>query len=236
MPTMSFLEHLQELRMAIIAMAVVAFVAVSGAWFVSEPILALLVTPELGQVHYFGPTEGFLIRFKISVVTGLMACFPILVWRLWQFVSPGLFRGERRAVVPVLISSTLLFYVGVGFGYVAVVPKMVDFFLSFAGDSMQPMINVTQYFNFVARFCLAFGIVFQLPVVIVLLAALGIVSPGRMWRTWRYGIVLIFVLAAWLTPPDAMSQIMLAVPVVVLYLLSMLLALVFARRRKKAAS
>lgn len=231
--SMSFLEHLEELRRTLVVMGVLAVAATCGAWFVSGQILELLVTPDLGQVHYFGPTEGFMIRFKVSLVVGLMVAFPLLLWQLWRFVSPGLFHRERRAVIPVLVSSTALFYAGVAFAYVGVVPKTVAFFMSFAGDALQPMINVTQYFGFVSRFCLAFGVVFQLPLVIVLLAALGIVSPGRLWRTWRYGIIAIFVTSAWLTPPDVVSQVMLGVPVVVLYVASMLLAVVFARRRRK---
>jgi sec-independent protein translocase protein TatC len=203
-----------------------------AAWFFAERILAVLVTPELGQVHYFGPTEGFMIRVKVSAVTGLMLAFPLLLARLWSLVAPGLFRHERRMVLPILVVSSFLFYFGVAFSYVGVVPKTVAFFMSFASDQLAPMINVTQYFAFVARFCLAFGIVFQLPLVIVMLSATGLVTPQQLWRTWRYGILIIFVFAAWLTPPDAVSQVLLAGPVVVLYLLSMAIAWFVARRRK----
>jgi sec-independent protein translocase protein TatC len=109
---------------------------------------------------------------------------------------------------------------------------MVAFFLSFAGQKLSPLINVTEYFMFVAKFCLAFGLAFQLPLVMVLLAALGLVTPRQLWRQWRYGIILIWVLSAWLTPPDAMSQIMMGLPLTLLYLLSIALAFVFARRRR----
>lgn len=231
--TMPFMQHLEELRSTLLTMLVLAVVASSVAWFVSEPILDLLVTADLGQVHYFGPTEGFMIRVKVAIITGLLLVTPLLLARLWSFVAPGLFRHERHAVLPVLIASTVLFYFGVAFAYAAVVPKTVSFLLSFAGDELKPMINVTQYFNFVARFCFAFGVVFQLPLVIVMLAALGLVSPERLWRQWRYGIVAIFVLAAWLTPPDAVSQVMMAVPIVVLYMASLLVAFVVGRRRRR---
>ena len=231
--TMPFLRHLEELRTTLIRIVVVTLAGAIGAWFVAEPILNLLVTPELGDVHYFGPTEGFLIRMKVALVTGLLVAVPFMLAQIWGFVAPGLFRHERRAVLPVLLGSTALFYFGVAFAYVGVVPKTVQFLMSFAGAHVLPMINVTQYFVFVAKFCLAFGIVFQLPLVIVMLAALGIVSPQQLWRTWRYGVLLIFIFAAWLTPPDPASQVLLAGPVVVLYVGSIGLAFLLARRRRK---
>lgn len=230
--SMSFLAHLEELRRTLFIMLGLGLVCTTVAWFFSDRILAILVTQELGQVHYFGPTEGFMIRLKVAVVTGLMIAFPLLLARLWGFVAPGLFRHERRVVLPILVASSLLFYFGVAFSYAGVVPKTVAFFMSFASAELEPMINVTQYFTFVARFCLAFGIVFQLPLVVVLLAATGLVTPRQLWRTWRYGVLVIFIFAAWLTPPDAVSQVLLAGPVVVLYMLSMLVAWLVARRRK----
>ncbi len=235
MATMPFLKHLEELRKTLIRMIVVTVVTACGAWFVADPILDLLVTPDLGEVHYFGPTEGFLIRIKVALVTGLLVAVPFLLAQLWSFVAPGLFQHEKRAVLPVLVSSTLLFYFGVAFAYAGVVPKTVQFLMSFAGEKLVPMINVTQYFGFVAKFCLAFGIVFQLPLVIVMLAALGLVSPRQLWRTWRYGVLVIFIFAAWLTPPDPASQILLAGPVVVLYVGSIGLAFLLARRRKRTS-
>lgn len=235
MATMPFLSHLEELRRTLLRMGIVTVAAAGGAWFFAEPILELLVTPDLGEVHYFGPTEGFLIRIKVAFVTGLMVAVPILLGQIWSFVAPGLFRHEKRAVLPVLVASTSLFYFGVAFAYAGVVPKTVQFLMSFAGEHLIPMINVTQYFAFVAKFCLAFGIVFQLPLIIVMLSALGLVSPQQLWRTWRYGVLIIFVFAAWLTPPDPASQILLAVPVVVLYVGSIGLAFLLARRRKRRA-
>lgn len=230
--TMTFLEHLDELRSTLFRMLIVAGVATTGAWFISPRILDLLVPPSVGTVHTFGLSEGFMIRFKVSAITGLVAAVPFLLAQLWSFVAPGLFRHERRVVLPVVISSTGLFYMGVAFAYLAVVPKTVSWLLSFTGQRITPLINVTQYFAFVAKFCLAFGLMFQLPLVMVLLSALGIVSPHTLWKQWRYGVVLIFVVAAWLTPPDAVSQCMMAGPIVVLYLLSIGLAFLLAPKRR----
>ena len=230
---MSFLEHLEELRSTLLFVLGAAGVAACGAWFVAQPILDVLVPPTLGRVYFSSPSEGFMIRLKVSAVTGLLAVLPLLIARLWGFVAPGLFRHEKRAMVPVLLSGTLLFYAGVAFCYLLVVPRMLTFFLSFAGQKLSPLLNVTEYFMFVAKFCLAFGLAFQLPLATVLLAALGLVTPGQLWKQWRYGVVVIWVVAAWLTPPDAMSQIMMGVPLTFLYLLSIALAFLFARRRRR---
>lgn len=230
---MSFIEHLEELRNTLLYVLAVAAVAATGGWFAAGPILDALVPAALGKVYFSGPAEGFMVRLKASVVIGLLVAMPMLLARLWNFVAPGLFRNEKRAVVPVLVAGSLLFYLGIAFGYVAVVPRMVDFFLSFSGQKLTPLINVTQYFMFVAKFCLAFGLAFQLPLVLVLLAALGLVTPKQLWSQWRYGVILIFVIAAWLTPPDAVSQIMMGVPLVVLYMLSIGVSFLVVRRRRR---
>ena len=230
--TMSFFQHLEELRTTLVRMLLVAAVAATAGWFVSERLLGLLVPAQLGQVHFFNPTEGFMIRFKVSLAVGLLAAMPFLLLQVWSFVAPGLFHHERRFVLPVLLASTALFYLGLAFAYAFVVPRMVSFFLSFSAASLQPIINVTQYFAFVTKFCLAFGLVFQIPVVIVLLAWLGLVTPRQLWSQWRYGVVIIFIVAALLTPPDAVSQLMMAIPMVVLYIGAIGLAFLVGRRRQ----
>lgn len=230
---MSFVQHLEELRRTLLFVLAVAALAAAGGWFAAPPVLDALVPAAMGKVYFSGPAEGFMVRLKASVAIGLLAAMPLLLFRLWSFVAPGLFRHEKRAVVPVVLSGTVLFYLGIAFGYVAVVPRMVDFFLSFSGQKLTPLINVTQYFMFVAKFCLAFGLAFQLPLVLVLLSALGLVTPRQLWSQWRYGVILIFVLAAWLTPPDAVSQIMMGVPLVVLYMLSIGVSFLVARRRRR---
>jgi len=231
--TMSFFEHLEELRRTLFFVLAVAGVAACGGWFVAGPVLDALVPPQLGKVYFSSPAEAFMVRLKASVVIGLLVALPIVIARLWGFVAPGLFRHEKRAAVPVLVSGSLLFYGGIAFGYVFVIPKTVEFFLSFSGQNLSPLLNVTQYFMFVAKFSLAFGLAFQMPLVIVLLAALGIVSPQRLWRQWRYGVILIAVLAAWLTPPDAVSQLLMGAPLVVLYFISLGVAQLVARRRQR---
>lgn len=232
---MSFTQHLEELRRTLFFMIAVAGVAAAGGWFIAPKILDLLVAPKLDKVYFSSPSEGFMIQMKVSLVFGGLVALPLLIGRLWSFVAPGLFKHERRAVVPVLVAGSLLFYGGTVFAFYTVVPRMVDFFLSFSGSRITPLINVTQYFMFVAKFSLAFGLAFQLPLVIVLLAALGVVTPKQLWSQWRYGVIIIFIISAWLTPPDAVSQVMMGGPLVVLYLASILVAYLVARRRKRRA-
>ena len=233
---MSFTQHLEELRKTLFFMIGVAGVAATGGWFLAPKILDLVVTPKLEKVYFSSPSEGFMIQMKVSLVFGGMVALPLLLGRLWSFVAPGLFKHERRAVVPILVAGAILFYGGTVFAFYTVVPRMVEFFLSFAGSRITPLINVTEYFMFVAKFSLAFGLAFQLPLVIVLLAALGIVTPKQLWAQWRYGVIIIFIISAWLTPPDAVSQVMMGAPLVVLYMLSILVAVVVARRRRKRLS
>lgn len=230
---MSFVQHLEELRKTLFFLIGVAAVAAAGGWFVASYVLNQIVSPKLERVYFSSPSEGFMIQLKVSLVLGGIVALPLLLARLWGFVAPGLFKHERRTVVPVLVSGAVLFYAGILFSYWVVVPRMVDFFLSFSGNRITPLINVTEYFMFVAKFCLAFGLAFQLPLVIVMLAALGIVSPERLWSQWRYGIIVIFILSAWLTPPDAVSQVMMGVPLTVLYMASLVVAYFVARRRRR---
>jgi sec-independent protein translocase protein TatC len=229
---MSVVEHLEDLRRTLFFMLAVAGAAAVGGWFVAPWALDAVVGSRVERVYFSSPSEGFMIRMKVSLMIGLLVALPILIGRLWGFVAPGLFRHERRAVVPVLVSGALLFYGGVAFAFAGVVPRMVEFFLSFGGDRIAPLLNVTEYFMFVAKFCLAFGLAFQLPLVIVLLAALGIVTPQKLWSQWRYGVIVIFVVAAWLTPPDVVSQLLMGGPLVVLYLLSLLASFIVVRRRR----
>jgi sec-independent protein translocase protein TatC len=230
---MSFVEHLEELRNTILFILALAGVASIGGWFAAGPVLDLLVPAKLGRVYFSSPAEGFMVRFKASLVIGLLVVAPFILGRLWSFVAPGLFKHEKRAVVPILVTGSILFYLGTAFGYVAVVPRMVDFFLSFSGQKLTPLINVTEYFMFVAKFSFAFGLAFQLPLILVLLAAFGIVTPKQLWAQWRYGVIVIWIIAAWLTPPDAVSQIMMGLPLTVLYMLSIGVAFIVARRRRR---
>ncbi len=229
---MSFLEHLGDLRGVLIASAI-AFLGLSIVyWFFSGPILDWLVARvPVERLVFYAPSEAFMVRTKLAFVLGGMTAFPYVAYRVWRFVTPGLFTRERGRVGPVVAASAVLFYIGVAFCYFVVAPTIIDFMLGYATARVQPLLSISAYFNTVARLCLAFGLVFQLPIVILLLAVTGLVPPRTFLRQWRYAVVIIFVAAAIFTPPDPVSQVLMAVPLVVLYIGSALVASALVRRR-----
>ena len=223
--------------MVIIHSFVVFFVLSVICWFFSGRILDLLIADlPVESLYFLSPIEAFMVRVKISFVLGLMAAFPFILFKVWAFVSPGLFSHERRRIYPLVLSSSILFYVGVAFCYVVLIPTVMGFLLSFGTEFVNPLISVVAYFAFVARLCFAFGVVFQVPIIVLLLSMLGIVTPGWLLRQWRYGVLIVFLGAAVLTPPDAVSLLMMAVPVLALYLASILVAYVVVRKKKTVDS
>jgi sec-independent protein translocase protein TatC len=160
-----------------------------------------------------------------------MLAFPFILYRVWAFVSPGLFARERKKILPFLVASSALFYTGVLFCFFILVPIVLKFFLDYGTARLNPLISVDSYFSFVARLTFAFGIVFQLPVIVLVLSLLGIVKPRWLLRQWRYGILGIFVASAILTPPDAISMMAMALPVLVLYAASVIIAFVAVGRK-----
>lgn len=229
---MGLLDHVAELRTVLFQTSLAGLAATILCWFWSARLLNLLILPIKEQGVYFtAPNEAFLVRLKISAAVGLFVVAPFIFFKLYGFVLPGLYRKERKVVTPLLLSTTLLFYTGVSFAFLVVIPQVIRFLLSFGTEVMEPLIGVGPYFGFVTRLCLAFGLVFQLPLLVLVLSAIGLVKPRMLLRTWRYAIVLIFVLSAALTPPDLPSQVMMAGPVLVLYFGSVLVSLVVTRRR-----
>jgi sec-independent protein translocase protein TatC len=235
---MTIIDHLEDLRRALVHSLLAALLAAILCWFWSKPLLDLLIKPILSAaegIYFHAPIEAFMTRLKIAAVCGIFVVMPFIFYKIYGFILPGLYERERRVVTPLLISSTALFYLGVVFAYVIVIPKVVAFMLSFGTETMQPLIGIGAYFAFVARLCLAFGAVFQLPLVILFLSIIGLVNPRMLLRTWRYAVLLIVIFAAVLTPPDIFSQLAMALPVVLLYLSSVLVAMLVTRRRRERA-
>lgn len=231
---LGLLEHLAELRGVMIHSFVAALVATILCWFWSGDLLDILIRPIQDQGVYFtAPNEAFLTRLKISAVVGLFVVAPFIFFKIYGFILPGLYKSERRVVTPLLLATTALFYTGVAFAFLVVIPQVITFLLSFGTDVMEPLIGVGPYFNFVARLCLAFGLVFELPLLVLFLSVLGIVNPRMLLRTWRFAIIIIVAMSAMLTPPDMISQVMMAGPVLVLYLGSVLVSIAVTSRRKK---
>jgi sec-independent protein translocase protein TatC len=230
---MSFLEHLDDLRGVLIRSFAGLLVTTIVAWFFSDRILDILVADlPVDHLNFFAPSEAFMVRLKLSLVVGAITAFPYIFYQVWSFVAPALFEHERGRVLPLMLTSSVLFYVGVGFCYVVLIPVVLQFLLGFATERLNPVLSVGAYFAMVARLSFTFGLVFQLPIVVLALAAAGIVTPGLLLRSWRWAIVIIFIVAAILTPPDPVSQVLMALPVVLLYIGSVLVAHIVVKRKE----
>ena len=230
---MSFLDHLEELRRVLIHSCAAGIAAAILCWFLSGMLLDILVRPLMDHGVYFTrPNEAFLTRLKLAGVSGLFLVLPFILWKVYGFVLPGLYQRERRVVTPLLVASTVLFYMGAAFSFLVVSPTVIGFLLGFGTAIMQPLIGIGPYFSFVAQLSLAFGLVFQLPVLVFFLSLAGIVDPRRLLRGWRFALILIVVAAAILTPPDIFSQLAMAIPVSLLYISSILVSIVVTRRKR----
>jgi len=229
-----FLDHLEDLRRTLIQTSLAGFAATIICWFFSSQLLDILVRPIKDQGVYFtAPNEAFLVRLKLAAAMGLFAVAPFIFFRLYMFIVPGLYQKEKKVVTPLLITTTILFYTGVSFGFLVVIPQVIVFLMSFGTAYLSPLIGIGAYFELVSRLVLAFGLVFQLPLVVLFLSVIGVVKPKTLLRTWRYAILAIFTASAFLTPPDVISQVMMAGPVLVLYWSSVLVALVVTRKQRK---
>ncbi len=232
---MHLLDHLEELRSTLVWAFLAWVIASIVLWFFSRQILDFLIsTLPVKNLYFYSPVEAFMVRMKLSFLFGFLVAFPYVFFRIWLFVSPGLFSKERHFAMPLVVSSVVLFYTGIVFSYFVMMPIVLNFFLQFGSNYLMPLLSVEKYFSFVGKLCFAFGVVFQLPLVVIMLSWMGIVSARTMLRQWRWVIIVIFIVSAVLTPPDPISQIVMAVPLCVLYIGSTLIALLLERRRGKA--
>ncbi len=235
-----FTAHLEELRSRLIK----SFIAVTIGFLLSyafkEKIFEVLTLPlikvmnEGDHLIYTNLPEAFFTFLKAAFISGIMVASPYLLYQFWMFVAPGLYDKERRMVLPILFLSTLFFLGGALFGYFVVFPLGFEFFLSFASDTIRPMPSMKEYLGFASKLLLAFGVAFELPLVLTFLARLGIVSVDMLKRYRKYAILLFFVAAAILTPPDVVSQVLMAVPMMLLYELSIFGARIFGRKKEVA--
>lgn len=227
---MTIVEHLEELRRRLL-IAVLAFVAgMAVAFLFVETILNLLIRP-VGQVVFLAPTEAFFVRVKVAALGGVLLGLPIILYQVWRFVSVGLTPQERRSTIMLLPVSLLLFLGGGAFAFFAILPVGVRFLLGYQTESLVPMISIGAYTSFATAFVLAFGLVFQLPVVVLFLARIGVVTPATLARGRRYAILGIAMLSAVLTPGgDVVSMLLMGIPTYLLYEISIWIARIFARR------
>jgi sec-independent protein translocase protein TatC len=231
-----FTAHLTELRDRLIKAFIAVGIGFTAAYGFKERLFDLLARPLLAvmkpddKLIFTGLTEAFFTYLKIALIAGVMLAAPVLFYQFWMFVAPGLYRQERRLLLPVIALTTLCFLCGGIFGYYVVFPYGFRFFLGFATDIIRPLPSMEEYLSFSVKMLLAFGLIFEMPLVITLMARLGLVSTPYLRRNRKYAILLFFVVAAVLTPPDVVSQFMMAVPLMGLYEISILGAHIFGRK------
>lgn len=230
--SMSFLDHLRDLRTMLIHVAVAILVCTVAAWAFSGRLLDLLLDAlALENVQFLSPMEPFNARLRVALVVGVAASLPFVSFRIWSFVVPALRENERRTILPSAIATTLLFAVGGAFSIYVLTPMMLGLLMGFGTEHARADLALGPVLAFVFRMTIACAVLFQLPLVLALTTRLGVTTPRMLLTWWRHAVVAIFILAAVITPGDGPSQVILAIPLVVLYFLSVLISWIIYRGR-----
>ncbi len=231
-----FLSHLEELRKRLIACFIAAGLGFALAYFFKGHIFNILIAPirpalsDDGHLIFTAPTEMFLTQLKVAFIGGILIAIPYIFYQMWMFVAPGLYHKEKKAITPLVISSTILFTVGAVFAYFVVLPIAFTFLLGFESEGsstitpVKALISVKQGFGFSIKMLFAFGIAFQLPIVIFFLTRMGVVTTDFLKKKRSYALLMTFVVGAILTPPDVISQCLLAAPLMLLYELGIMVS------------
>jgi sec-independent protein translocase protein TatC len=238
---MPFLDHLEELRKRLfwVAGAIIIGVVIGFALLSKLDIIRVLERPILPLLHgqkliYTHPGTSFHILLNASLVLGLILASPVIVGQIWGFLAPALYSHEKRVVIPVLVAMVALFLMGVALSYFVVLPLTLQFLMSIESTALTPMISATEYFDFAISMCLAFGLVFEVPIAVLALTALGIVTPQFLSRYRRHAVIVCLTAAAFITPgADPYSLFALAIPLYILYELSVFVAFFAYRKRRK---
>ena len=232
-------DHLEELRWRLIKCVIAVAVGFIGTYAFSDKIFNFLVSPlvkvmpEKSQLIYTSLPEAFLTYLKVSFFSGLLLATPVILYQIWKFIMPGLYERERKYVLPFVLIATLFFFAGSSFAFYVVFPLGFQFFLGFSTDTISALPSMKEYLSLSMRLLFAFGITFELPVIMFFLAKMGLVSHTALRRQRKYAVLIVIVLAAILTPPDVISQVLLAIPLVALYEISIWVT--YLVRRKKDA-
>jgi len=234
---MSFFEHLAELRTRIMWSVVAIGIGFLATFYFSEQIIQFLARPLPAKPAQLTPTEVFWVNMKVAMIAGLFLALPIVLYQVWAFVAPGLLPHERRYALPFVIIGTVFFAIGVTFALWVVIPFAIKFLMSYKTQNVVQVISIGSYVDFVLKFTLAFGLVFELPLAITLASRMGIVTPQFLARNRKYAILINFIIAAILTPtPDIFNQSLMAGPLIVLYELGIISARLFGRRARVTAA
>lgn len=250
LPGMSLMEHLTELRKRIIHSALYLIAGFFLMWGLHERIYGLMERPIRfaltahhmpTQLNYFNPIDPFNMYLEITFLAGCIVASPFVLYEVWMFISPGLYKNEKRYVMPFMTATVMLFLAGAYFGYRWVYPESLDFLLSFNKD-FRPLIEINEYTSLFLTVILGLGITFELPILVMFLSLFGIVSPKFLWKNMRYAVLIIFIIAAIITPtPDVLTMCVFATPMLTLYLISIGVSWFVhpktrKKRREKAAS
>jgi len=243
MPTMGFLDHLEELRKRIVYSIVAVVVGSAACWGYREKIYGIMQKPIMDALKanglseklvYLNPTEPFNLYLKIAALAGLFLTSPFVLYQVWAFIAPGLYRNEKRYVMPFMFSTITLFTLGGYFGYRVAYPRALDFLIGF-GKQFQPMITIGEYTHLFLSIVLGMGLIFEMPILVFFLAFMGILSPGFMLKHFRYAVLIIFIIAAIVTPtPDVFNMCVFASPMLALYALSVGVAWMVHPKQRQA--
>ena len=214
---MTLVGHLSELRQRIVWSVAALIVGTLAAYFYIDELMRFVTAPA-GKLYFMAPAEGFFAYLKLAVFAGFLIALPIILWQLWLFIAPALTGKEKKWALIMVPGSTILFFTGVAFAYLFVWPSAVKFFLGFGSESLQPMLSLGQYLSVLISFILPFGVIFNLPLALLVLAKIGIISSKFLAKQRRVMIVVAFIIGGIITPtPDIFSQTMMAIPILVLY-------------------
>jgi sec-independent protein translocase protein TatC len=236
------MAHLIELRTRLLWSVAAILLAFFICFYFSRPIFSLLVQPLVAagqeRVIFTQVFEAFFVQVRVGFFGALMLAFPVIATQMWRFVAPGLYRQEKAALLPFLVATPFLFTLGASFAYFVAVPVALRFLLGFQGElggvTQEALPSVGQYLTFIMQFLFAFGVAFLLPVLLMLLARAGILTLDQLVKGRRYAIVIAFIVAAIFTPPDVVSQLLLAIPLCILYEISIVAIRITEGRRKRA--
>ena len=234
---MTYLQHLEELRRRLIVCIVAVMAGCAVSWIFAWDILSILKGPA-GNItlHYLKPMEPFLVRFKLTLFGGVLLALPVILFEVLAFLSPALKKKDTSFAIVVMLMILAFFSAGVALGYYFVMPVGITWLLDLAAGQMSPVLSASEYVSFAGWFMLAFGLAFETPIFIWMLVALGVLTPEQLRRQWRYAYIIILLFAAVITPDwNPVTMLMVAVPMVLLYEMSILLARFTVGKRKRVA-
>ncbi|MBN2374419.1 twin-arginine translocase subunit TatC [bacterium] len=229
-----FSSHLAEIRYRLIRVIVFLSILFVLCFSLSETILDIVRAPIINQnLIFISPTEAFFVHLKLGFFTALALSIPFILYHVWAFIAPGLKIDEQKNTLPFVILSSLFFTLGILFAYYIILPLGLDFLLKYKTSSLVPNITVGYYISFIARLLLVFGVIFELPLIVLFFTKIGILKPPMLTKNRKYSILIIFIVSAILTPPDVVTQILMAVPLVFLYELSVIICRMVYKQKQK---